>query len=464
MLSARIITLHNEMLRKAVLDVFVSWRVWHIIRPALLPVGTVSFMILLGFGAVFPSWAPEKNLVQDALTDEPIDSLEDLYALRDRLLDNTPIASSPARLVSATVHDSFNTTVDRQRILRTIQAQLYIETRAEAHWHNAERLEHQARFRQRMPRRLIHIEQSQQLWLAAIEQLQQIPSDSLLASAAGQKITEYQQQLLRDVYRRDAIRSSFLVSIAKQTRLNINHIHITVCTLDGLECHRLNGDRPPTSAASLIKVPVAVALMQKLDDRGLDPETSLYIHPDNHTEDASELFVDGEFAMQTVVGRMIDQSSNIALNQLIDYLGFDYINDVLDARELDGISVGSKLMGDRIEPKRMGKGKNRITTDAMTQLMADIYQQSLPGHALLINALSTQTDMRMAQTALDKDDITWIGEKTGWNSQMIGSTVAAIIDDKQYVMTVALDEAIDYQTMQDIIEAIADHILENDGF
>jgi beta-lactamase class A len=422
----------------------------------------------LVWGSLPPaSWAPENDLGQfEELADASIDSLTELQALRDRLLaeDSSSVLSS-VKLGAIPFNGSPRASLHHQRLLQTLKARIFVETLADAHWANAVHLSQQAlQLRQRVPRRLVHAEQTQQLWEAAIDQLQRIPPDSVLFAAATQKIADYQQQQLEDSHRQDAIRSTFLVSIAEQTGLPLHRVHITVCTVDLLECHRLNGDRPSVSAASLIKLPVAVALMQKLADEDIPPETPLYLHPDNHTEDASSLFVGGKFPLQDIMGRMIDQSSNIAINQLIDYLGLTYINAVLERGEFDGIVVVGKLVGDRIEPKRMGNGRNQITTDALAKMMADIYQQSVPGHELLMEALATQFDTRMAQAALQGEGITWMGEKTGWNSNVLGSTSLFSVDDEPYVMAVATDDSTSIRIMQDVIRAIAHHILENDGF
>ncbi|MEB3213412.1 MAG: serine hydrolase, partial [Leptolyngbyaceae bacterium] len=386
--------------------------------------------------------------------------------LRDRLTQSRVAAlQGVMKHALATFDKRFVTFQNRQHILQTVHARIHIEETAEAHWNQAIRLSEQAiQVRLRRPRRVVQLEHSQQLWQAAITQLQRVPSDSSLNLAATRKMADFQQQLVEDVDRYDRVRSHFLVSIAARTGLDLEQVHITVCTVDLLDCHRFNGDRPPVSAASLIKLPIAVALMQKLTDDDIDPDTLLYIHPDNATEDPSELFAGRSFPLEEVMGRMIDQSSNIATNQLIDYLGFDYINAVLEEQEFEGIVVRSKLMGDRIRPQRMGRGRNQITTDAMTQMMGEIYQRSVPGHELLISALLTQTDTRMAQAALDGDEFTWLGEKTGWNSLVLGSTTAALIGDELYVMTVATDRNTNTQIVQEIIRAIATHILENDGF
>lgn len=434
------------------------------LRCIALPIGVVSVAAIIVCLAP-ASRAPEKDL--DTIEDVAgvsLDSLAELYAFRDRLNGRAYQATTVSYLSTSNRLPHFPPR--NHRFAHIVQARIHIEETAQAHWRNAQTLAIQAvRLRERKPSRLAHLEQSQQLWQAAISHLQHISSESFLAQAAANKIADYQNQQIEDVHRHDAIRSTFLVSIAEQTKIDPERIHISVCTLELDECHRLNGDRPPVSPASLIKVPVAVALMQKLAEEDIPPSTPIYIHPRNYTEDASDIQVGNEQPLHYVVERMINQSSNVAINQLVDYLGFDYINSVLSERGYGDMFVGSKLIGDRIEPKRLGrKGTNRITTDALTAMMAEIYQQLSPGDSLLVEALSTQTDDRMGRSAFTGDDILWLGEKTGWNSRVLGATVAVMIGDNHYVLTVALDNTTNTKIMRDIMQDIADHILENDGF
>ena len=391
-------------------------------------------------------------------------SLEALYALRDRFSATGTGEPSGAVFVISN-GDSKQSTLNRKH-LYALDIRIQIEETAQYHWEMAKKLARRAvRLGKHRPLTEAHLEQSSRFWQAAISQLEQIPVDSALAPAANDKIDYYQVQLAEIAYRYDTARSTFLLSIASSTDLDIERVHITVCNLEINECRRLNGDQPPTSPASLIKVPLAVALMQKVADERIDLTTPIYIDRHNYTEDASDIWVGVDYPLQDVVARMINQSSNIATNQLIDYLNFDYINAVLEDRGYEEIYVGSKLTGNQIEPEQFGsEGANRITTDELTTMMIEIYQEMHPGDDVLIDLLSTQTDERMGQSILNSDDLVWLGEKTGWNSEVLGTTTAAMIRGERYIMTIALDYTTNTNTIRKIMRGIAQHILDNNGF
>ncbi len=435
------------------------------IRVASVVLATAG--IAAGMGAVYapPSVAPEVKLSHTSLlaSSRPT-SLDQLYKLRDRLSEARTRQLTDTVFVAS--KGSFRIPPVNQHERLTLDTRIHIEESAEYHWKNAQTLATQAvRLGKHHPLTESHLGQSHGLWQAAIAQLEQIPSESFLERAATDKIAYYQNQLDEIGYRYDTMRSVFLRSIAKASCLESKRVHITVCNLELEECRRLNGDRPPASPASLIKVPIAVALMHKVADEEIALSTPIYIDRGNYTEDASDIWVGTNYPLRKVLARMINQSSNIATNQLIDYLKFDYINDVFRDRGYNAIYVGHKLAGDRILPKGLGKkGTNRITTDDLTDMMIDIYDKNTPEDDVLIHLLATQTDERMGQAALEGDELRWLGEKTGWNSKVLGTTTAAVIGGDRYIITIALDYTGSTTTMQKIMRAIADHILEHDGF
>jgi len=324
---------------------------------------------------------------------------------------------------------------------------------------------------------LAELEQSSSFWGAAIHQLEQISSYSLESDAARHRLAEYQVQYqahqMAIANHRNTLYANLVRSIVAAYDLEEDFVHITVCHLESNECRDLNGDRPPASPASLIKVPVAVALMQKIEEyqaegHPIDLSMPLHLAFHNYTEDGSDLLVGREYSLEQVMARMINQSSNIATNQLIDFLGFDYINQVMGDRGYEGIFVGHKLVGEETFPAQFGhQGTNRITTNDLTQMMVEIYQQTYPGDDVLIDILATQTDHRMGQAALKGDkgeQIEWLGEKTGWNSKVLGTTLAVGVEGDRYIITVALDYTYGTLVMQSLIRDIADQLLEQNGF
>jgi len=99
---------------------------------------------------------------------------------------------------------------------------------------------------------------------------------------------------------------------------------------------------PPVSPASLIKVPIAVALMQKVETEKISLNKEVFVNRGNFTEDSStKILSPKNYPLKTLLEEMIDRSSNTATNQLIDYLGWDYINQFLDNRGYEVTRVNS---------------------------------------------------------------------------------------------------------------------------
>lgn len=298
-------------------------------------------------------------------------------------------------------------------------------------------------------------------WQAALYTLSQVPPTSFVAPAAAAHAPRYRQQLATVAYRYDTLRSEFLYAIAAQGG-QAERVRITVCNLQR-ECRRWQGSRPPVNPASLIKVPVAVALMDKLHREGVDRQAGLWVNPSNWTEDAGWVRVRSEYAVEQVMADMISRSGNVATNQLIDYLGWEGVNQPLRNQGYTATRITTKLVGEKTYPANRGFAPNQLTTDELTDMMVGIYNQEYPGSDILQAALAQQVDVRLGKTAL-RPPMIWLGEKTGRNSQVIGSTTAVLIGGKPYIITATLDHSGNEAALRSVIAGVAEHILTHHGF
>lgn len=307
-------------------------------------------------------------------------------------------------------------------------------------------------------------QQEEKLWQDAILALESVDSSSENYAQAQKKLQEYANVATLVSQRIDRQRSDFLIPIASELG-NPNAVRISVCQLGTTECRSFRGDVPPVSLASLVKLPIAVALMHQVANGKANLDEEIYIDPGNFTENAqgSKIFVDKTYTLREVMVRMITESNNIATNQLIDYMGQDTINAALKAEGFAGTTVGHKLVGDSTYPRRMGSGRNRSTADELTQMMMRIYSFTKDSDEEILNALVGQYDLDFGYRALikEKPEIFWIGEKTGQNSLVIGSTVALKVRDERYVMTVTIDKSANQARLRQIIRDVARHMLEN---
>ncbi|MGD1853736.1 MAG: serine hydrolase [Leptolyngbyaceae cyanobacterium] len=306
-------------------------------------------------------------------------------------------------------------------------------------------------------------QQEKALWQTAIRTLESVDSESPQYSQAQAKLKEYGTIATVVNHRINQEKSSFLASIAA-AQGNPNAVRISLCQLGTEECRSFRGDVPPTSLASLVKLPIAVALMHQVSQGKASLDEQVYIDPGNFTENAqgAKIFVDKTYTLREVMVRMITESNNIATNQLVDYMGYDTINAALKAEGFSKTVVGHKLVGSSIYPKSMGGGRNRSTADELTQMMMRIYSFTKESDEEILNALVGQYDLDFGYRALvkEKPDIFWIGEKTGQNSSVIGSTVAFKVGEERYVMTVTIDKSANQGRLRQIIRDVARHVLE----
>ncbi|MBD2100071.1 serine hydrolase [Leptolyngbya sp. FACHB-261] len=331
------------------------------------------------------------------------------------------------------------------------------QTAAQARWDRAMQLASQARQLQQTTRPFVQTwQQERSLWQQALASLSEIERTSELAAPALQKAQEYQAYLDQVTQQLETAQANFLPTIVRRSGLSAQTM-ITICTLSR-ECRRLRGDTPPASPASLIKVPVAVALMHKVTTENIDLDSLIYVNPGNFTEDAAAIRVGRRYSLRTLLVQMIARSSNIATNQLIDYLGQDYINQVLQERGYRVTRVNHKLTGASTVPINPGYTVNQITSDELTEMMVQIYNREHAGDDVIVDALSRQYDQWLGIAALRGSTARWLGEKTGQNSKALGTTLALELNGERYIITVIDNRGARDQNIRRCIAQISDYI------
>jgi len=390
-------------------------------------------------------------------------SLNELVELRDRLVETLESPSESGNVRQFIPIFANRPPEPRQDVLeklRAVELQILIERRANDSWKQGISLATQAVDVGKASEISWETrEQMALLWERAIANLQEIPEESFLKRQAAEKIGQYQDNLDRLKLDLQNVQAEILEQIRRDSGLS-GQATISVCNFNR-HCASLRGDKPPASPASLIKVPVAIALLHKADLDQVSFDESVYVEGGNFTEDASDIRARKSYPLKILMGQMIDHSSNIATNQLIDYLGHDYINSFLEGQGFKETRVRFKLMGDRIMPFRPGKGRNRLTSDELTEMMIKIYNYEYPDSELLIEALSQQYDREIGYMALEGLNAEWLGEKTGQNSKMIGTTVAASIDGERYVITITDNYSGHIPQIRRAIAGIVDHVIRN---
>lgn len=387
-------------------------------------------------------------------------SLAELYEIRDRLQQDLE-SQSPTLVSVATGAASAPT--DLLEKLQAVEIRIGVEEAAKASWEQAIRTANQAvELKQQPDQTEETIAKRYTLWKSATDSLREVSADSFVGEQAAKKLEEYEGILSVVAYDYDTARSGFLKAIADSTGMG-DRVHVTVCTLER-ECRRYQGKEPPASPASLIKVPLAIATMEKLTREKIDPNTPIFIDRSNYTEDAAKIWVGTEYPIRQVLLQMITHSSNIATNQLIDYVGWEAINQTLRDRGYEYTRVSTKLTGNFIRPTaNVGGVPNEINMDELTDMMVSIYNNEIPGADLILEGLVNQYDWELGYEAIKRPAV-WIGEKTGQNSSVLGTTVGVNIKGKRYVISVAINYTASEPAVKQVISGIVKHLIDHDGF
>lgn len=444
--------------------IFMRW-FW---RPAAVVLNTAG-LIILGITAASPDQPLSPSEHPLLLQARAAENLSELETLQQHIKQQ--LAGQPALRLTRDV-GVLEPYFALAKVSTEVDQRVALETAAAADYHQALDLAREAiRVRDRSRTDTVTLdalETQEALWGEAIAHLRAIPEQSFLWGQAQGKAADYHDIAMLVTVDVDARQSDFLAEIAEEAG-PARAIRISVCHLSG-ECRHFQGDIPPASPASLIKLPMAVALMHKVTTENLDLGEDVYVDPHNWTENASgaKIFVDRTYSLREVMVRMIKESNNIATNQLVDYMGWEYINTTLAELGYPGTTVHTKLVGNRTYPTRnRGSGPNTMTANEVTEMMRQIYTFTHPGDGEILDALVGQYDWDFGYKAikqLKNERVAWIGEKTGQNSKMIGSSVAVKIDDERYVLTVTVDYSGNQQRLRQVIQGVIQHILDDGHF
>jgi beta-lactamase class A len=426
-----------------------------------LAIRVISLMALLS-----PSTNPPIETIQARLTNQlPTQSIAELYQLHRYLQNELEGFSRVSALARFTYTSERRSLLQRREALlqqiQTVEAQIQVNERAQSSWNKAlSYASLAAKIGQSPHPSMETLQEAQFLWEEAIRSLHAIPSDSSIENSVTQKIEEYEKYLSITTHRLKVAQSKFLGEVLKQSGFS-SQATLVICkiTKEPEECRHWRGNQLPENPASLIKIPIALALLHKVNSENITLDTSIYIQPENFTEDRAKIRVRQRYSLKMLLSEMIINSSNIAGNQLIDYLSFDYINQVLRQQGYSTTRVNSKFMGQRIMPANPGKKSNRLTGNELTKMMSKIYNKQYPQSALLIEALNNQQDNSQGIAALKNIAAQWLGEKTGENSKTKGTTLAFTVADETYIVTVIDNLGYSSLTLRRCLEQLVSYIV-----
>ena len=181
-----------------------------------------------------------------------------------------------------------------------------------------------------------------------------------------------------------------LTVLAGETGLGAAQIHLRALTPGGPAWSRDDGRT--VYPASMIKVPLAVAIAAAIREGRLDWETAVTVEAPNLTpNDAPSPSAAGyRSTVRELTSLMLQRSDNVATNQLYDVLRRDRATADVQALGYHRTFFRRKLSGALpLIDDPEATGRNAFPAAEAAQLFADLAEQRLPEATTLLNILST---------------------------------------------------------------------------
>ena len=214
------------------------------------------------------------------------------------------------------------------------------------------------------------------------------------------------------------------------------------------------------SSASLIKVPILLAVLDYLERYNESLDQVIVIAPDSWVDFSviSEQRLETSTLYELLVW-MIVTSDNTATNVLIDFIGMDTLNKYFRKIGLKQTKIQRKMM----DFERFAKGFDNVTTARdMAQIFTHIYRQNLltPSFsALAIDILSRQRVYESLKRYL-VDDVK-MAHKTGGLDTVDHDVGIVYSNKKDYIIGVFITEVTDNTDAQQLIGRISKVVYEH---
>ncbi|WP_145132432.1 serine hydrolase [Paenibacillus sp. Y412MC10] len=171
--------------------------------------------------------------------------------------------------------------------------------------------------------------------------------------------------------------ASALTPILQQAEKDGIRMSVGIRDLSGYYGHEtlLLGSQEPYMPASTIKLAVVSALMQQVDRGELSLADQVRVTPGDVVGGSGSLQTESfpqDLTLERLARLMITQSDNTATNVLIDKVGMDRVQQLMDQLDLRTMHLGRKMFAAAPSPTQ----DNYIDAADLTELLGQIYQGS----------------------------------------------------------------------------------------
>lgn len=236
-------------------------------------------------------------------------------------------------------------------------------------------------------------------------------------------------------------------------------VHLIVKDAKTDECYYSQRIDEVFSSASLIKVPILMAVLDYIERHALSLDEVLPITVENQVDFSviTEQHLE-ESTLYELLVWMIITSDNTATNVLIDYIGMDALNTYFKKIGLTHTALQRKMM----DFVRLESGFDNVTTaNDMAHLFNRIYKQDLlsaPLSALAIDILSRQRVHESLKRYLIED--VHIAHKTGGLDTVDHDVGIIFTDVKDYIIGVFVTEVSNNDEARQLIGRISKVVYE----
>lgn len=216
-----------------------------------------------------------------------------------------------------------------------------------------------------------------------------------------------------------------------------------------------NADRLFRSA-SLIKLPIMIAVMSKIDKKEASFDMELEINDDDRMSGSGSLKwarTGTRVSLLEIIYRMITESDNTATKLLIDHFGIDYFESAFKVMGLSYTNIteeGMSLTSGRV------KKENYTTPREMAWILEKIYKKEMVSKSmseLMLDILKRNRNYSRIRKGVP---MTWeVGHKTGLLRKSCSDVGIVFSPNGDYILAILIDDVPSYKSGKEFIAKIA---------
>ncbi|MEF3280297.1 MAG: class A beta-lactamase-related serine hydrolase [Elusimicrobiota bacterium] len=233
------------------------------------------------------------------------------------------------------------------------------------------------------------------------------------------------------------------------------HVGVYLKDLKTQKTWEYNADRLFRSA-SLIKLPIMIAVMNKVEEKQISLDTELTITDKDRMDGSGSLKWAREgttLSLLEIIYRMITDSDNTATKLLIDYFGIEYFKSAF--RQMGLAYTNITLEGMSLTSGRVAK-ENYTTPREMAYLLEKIYRKEMVSKSMSEMMLDILKRNRSRSRIRKGVPLSWqVGHKTGLLRKSCSDVGIVFSPHSDYILAILLDDVPSYRSGKEFIAKIA---------